>query len=224
MTPSTYPGAPSYVSGTLVYRGAEADVVAGLWQGLEAVFKVRKPLTYRLAVLDESIRRQRTVREAEMIRRARSAGVAVPHVYHVDPQGATLVMEFVKGARLRDEVNSMRAADLSRVFNEFGRTAGRLHRSGTMHGDLTTANVIIEKGGLVLLDFGLAVPSKRVEDHAVDLRLVKETLTGAHPGASQEALAALLEGYRSEVGEERSTAVFRQLRGIERRGRYARMA
>ncbi len=92
-----------------------------------------------------------------------------------------------------------------------------------MHGDLTTANVIVKESGLVLLDFGLAVASQRVEDHAVDLRLVKETLTGAHPAASQKALSALLDGYRSEVGDERSNTVIKQLRGIERRGRYARM-
>ena len=224
MIQSTSRGAPSYATGKLLYRGAEADVIAGTWQGRDAVFKVRKPLPYRLEILDESIRRQRTLREAEMFHRARVAGVEVPRLLYLDPDGSTIVMERVRGTRLKDDVESLSAPKLRRAFNELGRSAGKIHRGGLMHGDLTTANVVIRGKDLVLLDFGLAVPSHRVEDHAVDLRLIKETLVGAHPEAAQEAFASLTDGYRAEVGDRRSSAVFRQLKNIERRGRYARMA
>ena len=70
MTKSTSHGGGRPREGRLLYRGAEADVIRGEWQGLDAVFKVRRPLRYRLPVLDEAIRRQRTLREAEMIHQA----------------------------------------------------------------------------------------------------------------------------------------------------------
>jgi len=220
---SIYPGVTEYSRGRLLYRGAEADVVLGDWQGLEAVFKIRKPLTYRLQVLDEAIRRQRTVREAEMIHLAKKAGVASPFLYNVDIQSSTLVMQFVRGDRVKDLVASLSGSQLDSVFFEFGQDVARLHRFGIMHGDLTTANVVRGDGRLVFVDFGLSVRTTRLEDHAVDMRLIKETLVGAHPDVSAKALDALNRGYASVVGPARSRVVLKQLQNIERRGRYARI-
>jgi len=198
-------------------------VILGEWQGLEAVFKVRKPLTYRLKILDDAIRRQRTVREAEMIHLAKKAGVSSPFLYNVDVAASTLVMEFVKGDRVKDLVPSLSKAQLEQVFSDFGQDVGRLHLSGIMHGDLTTANVVRRDGRLVFIDFGLSVRTTRLEDRAVDLRLIKETLVGAHADSSATALDALNDGYASVVGPGQSRAVLKQLLNIERRGRYARV-
>ena len=216
-------GVAEYSRGRLLYTGAEADVILGDWQGLEAVFKVRKPLTYRLQVLDEAIRRQRTVHEAEMIHLAKNAGVASPSLYYVDIQSSTLVMQFVRGDRVKDLVASLSGGQLDGTFFEFGQDVARLHRFGIMHGDLTTANVVRSDGRLVFIDFGLSLRTTRLEDHAVDLRLIKETLVGAHPEVSARALDALNGGYASVVGPARSRAVLKQLQNIERRGRYARV-
>jgi len=198
-------------------------VVLGDWQGLEAVFKIRKPLRYRLQVLDDAIRRQRTVHEAEMIHLAKNAGVASPFLYNVDIQSSTLVMQFVRGVRVKDLVASLSGSQLDGAFFEFGQDVAKLHRFGIMHGDLTTANVVQSDGRLVFIDFGLSVRTTRLEDHAVDLRLIKETLVGAHPEVSTRALDSLNRGYASVVGPARSHAVLKQLQSIERRGRYARV-
>jgi len=220
---STSPGAAEYARGRLLYKGAEADVLRGEWQGLDAVFKVRKPLSYRLAVLDDAIRRHRTVREAEMIHLAKKAGVPSPFLYNVDVPASTLVMEFVAGDRVKDLVGTLPRIEMEDIFFEFGRDVARLHTAGIMHGDLTTANVVRRKGNLVFIDFGLSVRTTRLEDHAVDLRLIKETLVGAHPEAATSALEALSRGYAGVVGPARSRAVLKQLQSIERRGRYARV-
>jgi len=188
------------------------------------VFKIRKPLTYRLQVLDEAIRRQRTAREAEMINLAKRAGVASPFLFNVEIESSTLVMQFVRGIRVKDLVASLDNAHLFGVFFAFGQDVARLHSFGIMHGDLTTANVISSNGRLVFIDFGLSVRTTRLEDQAVDLRLIKETLVGAHPDISVRALDALNTGYASVVGPVRSRAVLKQLQNIERRGRYARVA
>jgi TP53 regulating kinase-like protein len=113
--------------------------------------------------------------------------------------------------------------DSEGIFRDFGRDVAKLHMAGLMHGDLTTANVVRSDGHTVFIDFGLAMRTSRLEDHAVDMRLIKETLAGAHPQIAQSSLNAILEGYSSVVGPARSGAVQRQLRNIERRGRYARV-
>jgi TP53 regulating kinase-like protein len=187
------------------------------------VYKVRKPLRYRLPVLDEAIRRQRTIHEAEMINLAKKAGVVSPFLYGVDVAHCTLVMEYVDGDRLKDLVGALPRKEADAIFVEFGRNASRLHAAGIMHGDLTTANVIRRKGELVFIDFGLSVRTSRVEDHAVDLRLIKETLGGAHPDLAAEALDAFGRGYAEIAGKPRSRLVLKQLQSIERRGRYARV-
>ena len=196
-------------------------MILGRWQDLDAVYKVRKPLAYRLRVLDDAIRRQRTIHEADMIHQAKRAGVRAPFLYDVDVPAATLVMEFIEGERVKDLVGSASVESLDELFYEFGRSAARLHAAGIMHGDLTTANVVRRGGELVFIDFGLSIRTARLEDHAVDLRLIKETLVGAHPSIAQAALESIYRGYASVVGPSRSRSVLKQLQNIERRGRYA---
>lgn len=224
MTESTSHGVTSGLRGRLLFRGAEADVVRGEWQGLDAVFKVRKRLRYRLPALDAEIRRQRTLREAEMIHRAKEAGVAAPCLYDVDVARTTLVMEYVHGERLMDLVRASGKRETERVFYEFGGDVARLHASGIMHGDLTTANVLRRDRDLVFIDFGLSANTTRLEDHAVDIRLIKETLVGAHPAAAAVAMESISRGYEAVLGAARTRLVLRQLVSIERRGRYARVA
>lgn len=195
----------------------------GLWQGADAIYKVRKPLSYRLRALDDAIRRQRTVREAEMLHAAKGARVPAPYLYDVDVPGSTIVMEYVEGERLRDALTGYPAARAKAVFEELGRLTASLHSAGMVHGDLTTANVVVRGTEVVLIDFGLSFRTTRLEDQAVDLRLIKETVTGGHPDRSKAALDSIFRGYSERAGGKRFREVTRQLRSIERRGRYARV-
>lgn len=209
----------------LLYRGAEADVFRGDWCGAAAVYKVRKPLPYRLPELDLQIRSQRTVHEAQMLHLSRLAGVSTPHLYYLSPSEALLVMEYVEGERLKTLLleEGLTRERVEALGEELGRSIARLHGAGIMHGDLTTSNVIVDGDAFSLIDFGLAIHSKRLEDQAVDLRLIKETLTGAHHAVSKPFMQALLSGYSSVLGRERAGAATRKLTEIERRGRYARV-
>jgi TP53 regulating kinase-like protein len=209
----------------LLYRGAEADVFRGKWCGRPAVYKLRKPLLYRLPELDKLIRSQRTVHEAQMIHQSKLAGVSAPHLYYLSPPEALLVMEYLKGERLK---TLLLEAGLTReraeaLGQEFGRSIARLHDAGIMHGDLTTSNVIVDGDSLSLIDFGLAIHSQRLEDQAVDLRLIKETLIGAHNSVSKHFMQSLVAGYSSVGGRARAEAATKKLAEIERRGRYARV-
>lgn len=180
-------------------------------------------MEYRLRVLDSMLRTQRTLHEAAMIAAAKEAGVRAPFVYFLSPPRATIVMEHIVGRRMKDAVAEESSAEAAALFSKLGGCVAKLHSAGIMHGDLTTANVIIRRGELVFIDFGLSVHSTRVEDRAVDLRLIKETITGAHARIANVAIQALLDGYRRAVGERAARVVLTQLRQIERRGRYARV-
>jgi Kae1-associated kinase Bud32 len=214
---------PREFGAVVFHRGAEADLLRGRWCGLDAVFKIRRPFSYRLKVLDEAIRRQRTTHEAQMVHEAKRAGVRTPLLYFVDTGRALIVMEWVSGRRLKEAVSSLSSEKIEKTFIELGAGVARLHSIGIMHGDLTTSNVLLDNDELTLIDFGLAARTSRLEDRAVDLRLVKETLTGAHSEVSRKAYEALLSGYGGEAGPSELHAVTRQVAKIERRGRYAKV-
>jgi len=207
----------------LIYRGAEADVYRGRWCGLPAVFKFRKPLEYRLPKLDATIRGQRTVRESQMIHLAKEAGVRSPFLYYSSPVEALLVMEDLGGVRLKSVLDDAKTKRLAPLSRKVGESVGRLHSAGIMHGDLTTSNIMVIGSEVGFIDFGLSVHTSRLEDHAVDLRLIKETLTGAHNSASRSFMRGVLEGYSTVLGNAKTDGAVRKLREIERRGRYARV-
>ena len=209
----------------LLYRGAEADVFRGDWCGVSAVYKMRKPLLYRLPELDKLIRSQRTVHEAQLLHESKFAGVSAPYVFYLSPQDALLVMEFIEGQRLKNVLLEAGLANerLDALGERFGRTVAKLHAAGIMHGDLTTSNVIVDGDSLSLIDFGLAVHSLKLEDHAVDLRLIKETLTGAHNSVSKRFMLSMMSGYSAVLGRAKAEAAAKKLAEIERRGRYARV-
>jgi Kae1-associated kinase Bud32 len=217
------PGVADREGQSLLYRGAEADVFGGRWGPRPAVFKVRKPLPYRLPSLDATIRRQRTIHEAVMIHRAKAAGAGAPFLYFVDVPASTIVMERLPLRRMTDEVARADPRKVRSLFSRFGEGVAKLHGAGIMHGDLTTANVILDGRRLAFVDFGLSVTTTRVEDFAVDLRVTKETVTGAHPAVSVQALESFFEGYTTATGLPAARRVLSQLRSIERRGRYARV-
>ena len=51
----------------LIKKGAEADIYTGIWNNSKSVFKIRKIKTYRNSLLDSKIRKQRTIKESQVI-------------------------------------------------------------------------------------------------------------------------------------------------------------
>ena len=82
----------------LIAKGAEADLWFDPdWNGRKAIIKRRIPKRYRHPEIDRELRRLRTLREAEIIHRAKRGGVPTPVIYQVDPEEATMVMNTSKG-------------------------------------------------------------------------------------------------------------------------------
>ena len=199
----------------LIKRGAEAEIRIIEWYGKKAISKLRLPKPYRNDILDNAIRKQRTLHEADMLHEAKNAGVITPLIYFLDPKRAEIIMQYIDGILLKDLIEH----DIG-LSKSMGEIVGRLHRNNIIHGDLTTSNFLLYNNRLVLIDFGLAFRSNRIEDKAVDIRLIKEVLSSAHASIFDEALRLFIEGYSKFMDSEK---ILRKVKEIEMRGRYARV-
>ena len=150
-----------------------------------------------------------------MISAAKVAGIASPFVYFVDPLQAEIIMEFVEG-------NNVKQVITPQLCSKIGIYTALLHANNIIHGDLTTSNFINGKR-LVLLDFGLSYYSTRVEDRAVDIRLIKQVFSSAHESIYEDAYNSFMKGYSTIASKSRTNKVLENVSEIEQRGRYARV-
>ena len=203
----------------LVKKGAEADLYQTKWQDSNAILKIRKIKTYRNPSLDSKIRKQRTAKESQMLSLVKSFGIPTPLIYFVNLDEASIIMQEIPGKTVHDLPES-KIVELS---EDIGRLVGTLHKNGVMHGDLTTSNFIWFRNTMFVIDFGLAQISIKPEDHAVDLRLIKEILNSAHARIMPPSWKNFQSGYKSVVGHAYYTKITKLVSEIESRGRYAQV-
>ena len=203
----------------LIKKGAEADIYTGTWKNSKALFKTRKIKTYRNSSLDSKIRKQRTIKESQMLSQVKSFGIPTPLVYLVNLQKSMIVMQEIPGKPVHDLPESK----IIQISKQIGKLVGLLHKNGVMHGDLTTSNFILFKNTIYMIDFGLSQNSIKPEDHAVDLRLIKEILNSAHAKIMEPSWKNFLNGYKSVVGITYQTKIVKLVSEIESRGRYAQV-
>ncbi|AJA92023.1 Kae1-associated kinase Bud32 [Candidatus Nitrosopelagicus brevis] len=201
----------------ILKKGAEADVYLSSWNGKKSVLKIRKEKKYRNPRLDERIRKQRTIREAQLISDVKSFGISTPLIHFVDYKKFSIYMQYVNGKLIRD----MDDKSIPKVCLQIGKIVGNLHKNGIMHGDLTTSNFILTQKNLFLIDFGLANRTEKPDDHAVDLRLFKEILNSAHANVMEKSWKNFVSGYQSSVGKKQCSKILELVAVIESRGRYA---
>ena len=201
----------------ILKKGAEADVYISSWNGKKSVLKIRKEKKYRNSSLDTRIRKQRTIREAQIISYVKSFGISTPLIYFVNYKNFSIYMQYVKGKLIRD----MDEKSIPKTCLQIGMIAGTLHQNGIMHGDLTTSNFILTSKHLFVIDFGLANRTEKPDDHAIDLRLFKEILNSAHANVMKKSWKNFIIGYEKSVGKKYCKKILELVSVIESRGRYA---
>jgi N6-L-threonylcarbamoyladenine synthase/protein kinase Bud32 len=201
------------------WRGAEAFVTEGInTYGTATITKKRLSKRYRVAPLDEHLILERTKTEARLLSEARRAGVRTPVLLAVSD--TTLEMEQIFGSVLKEALCE------AHLF-EAGKVIGRLHRAGIAHGDLTTSNMIVERGtkdandecssSIALIDFGLAHMTTELEPRGVDLHVLFQILSST--SAEHESLkCAFCVGYRQTAPD--AEFVIAREEEICERGRY----
>jgi TP53 regulating kinase-like protein len=204
----------------LVAKGAEADLYLIEWNRLKALRKVRKAKKYRHPELDYQLRKTRTNHEADIIQRAKKHGVSTPLLYQVDNENGLIVMEYIEGIKIRDLVDQLNDEERKKLFRWIGYYAGILHRSGIIHGDLTTSNIIKSGERIVFIDFGLSEVNYEIEKRGVDLNLMNRMLTSTHFRYKKELLDAFTKGYKESMGDKAEEALTRMIE-VSKRGRYS---
>lgn len=203
-----------------IAKGAEADLILDPdWNGRKALLKRRGVKKYRHPQIDRDIRRYRTLHEADIIHRAKEAGVPTPLIYQLDPDSSTIVMEYIEGTKVRDAVPMLTLGENRALFRLIGEESGRLHKASLIHGDLTTSNMIKDGDRVIFIDFGLGEVSKEVEKRGVDFNLMVRMLASTHYTIMEPLLESFKEGYRKAMGAE-AEEVFKRANKIRRRGRY----
>ena len=192
-------------------------------QGAEAVIKLKKnriikeriKKNYRIKEIDKKLRKFRTKRESNMLRKA--VFVNVPKVYSVDEEKMIIEMEYIKGMLLKDFLNGKNLNEILKIADVIGDNIGKLHDNNIIHGDLTTTNLILKQDDLYFIDFGLSFISHKSEDKAVDLYLLKQALTSSFPQISEQMFNVILQSYHTH---KQHYEVIERLKKVEKRGRY----
>lgn len=234
-TTTTITAVPS-AGWTLISQGAEARI----WKipnyfpnNTFAIGKERFRKSYRHPDLDAKLNKQRCHLEAKCMAKGRKGGVLTPTIYGVHPP--MLYMEYIPGLTVREwleqrqqqqQQQSLFAYDSS-LATRMGRLVATLHNTGTVHGDLTTSNMMLghdnddnngDNDSLYLIDFGLARGSTNPEELAVDLYVLERAIGSTHPQLQETSfLEDIMTEYKAV--SHKSDAVLQRLSQVRLRGR-----
>jgi N6-L-threonylcarbamoyladenine synthase/protein kinase Bud32 len=198
-------------------KGAEANIYEGQWLGEEVVVKKRVPKGYRIAEIDQQLRKSRTKKEARLLAQAKRYGVRTPVLWDIDLENASLIMEKINGPQIKDVLNRENGKSRQSLCKKLGENIARLHEGGIIHGDLTTSNLILKNNKIVFIDFGLGKSSDLLEDKSVDLLVLKKALQSIHYQIAEVCFQCILEGYEEFSG---NAEVRSKIDEIQARGRY----
>ncbi|KAK4657706.1 serine/threonine-protein kinase bud32 [Podospora pseudocomata] len=219
--------------------------------------KYRPPKPYRHPILDARLTKARISSEAKVLDRCYREGVPVPAVLAKDAAAGWMMIEWIEGEPVRVGINKWlgeRPEDdavvdhsqedetpLTDLMKRIGVAVGALHRTGVVHGDLTTSNMMLrpwaddrlpnghgdkaEKakavaGDVVVIDFGLAMQSQSDEDRAVDLYVLERAFASTHPRA-ERLFHHILDSYREAF--KKAPGVLHKLEDVRMRGRKRSM-
>src|SRR5947207_12182674 len=129
------------------------------------VYKARDPRLNRTVAIKilppdiaETERRQRFEREAQAIASLNHPHICIVHDVGHESGVDFLVMEYLEGETLADRLTKgpLPFDQLLTCAIPIGDALDKAHRRGITHRDLKPGNVMLTKGGVKLLDFGLA--------------------------------------------------------------------
>ena len=193
----------------VIGQGAEAIIL----RNKDEVIKERISKSYRHPEIDEELRKTRTRREAKVISKLKEIGVPGPELKEMDDSGMKVIMEFIDGDKVRDVLHN----DPEKLGEEIGEILGRMHNGNIIHHDLTTSNMILRKGKIHFIDFGLSFFSHKPEDKAVDMHLLDRAMESYHHKIYPACFNAAIRGYKKSC--ETHSEVLERFEQVKARGR-----
>ena len=193
-----------------IAQGAEARI----FSEKDIITKERFPKQYRIPVLDAALRKKRTRREAKILERLKEKNIPAPALIKLDDTQTTIQMEKIEGDLLKDVFD----AKYKIYAPMLGKILGQLHTLDIIHGDFTTSNLIVRNGIVHVIDFGLSFFSKKEEDKAVDVHVLKQALGSKHYTVFDKAMPLIIAAYKKQC--KNADKVLERLEQVELRGRY----
>ncbi len=198
----------------IIQQGAEAKIF--LDKPENKVIKHRITKTYRIPELDKKIIKQRTKAEIKLLEKANKI-ISCPKSEPLKEHNK-IIMEYIEGDKLSEYLPTLTLLKQKNILSEVGESISKLHKSDIIHGDLTTSNMILKNNKVFLIDFGLGYISKKIEDKAVDIHLLKQALEAKHFKYWKELFEEFKKSYSKDYLE--SKKIFERMVAVERRGRY----
>ena len=90
----------------LIRKGAEGDLFFTTWNGKEAILKSRKKKDYRNSSLDYRLRKQRTIRESQIMSEVKEFGIRTPLIHFTDIKNCDIIMQKIDGVLVGDLSNA----------------------------------------------------------------------------------------------------------------------
>lgn len=201
-----------------LYKGAEAEIILDKFMGQEVVRKQRISKSYRIKQIDNRLISSRTKEEAKLISETRRCGVCVPIIYDIDIENGSIIMEYIKGKKIKDILNTLDKKTRDNLCFDIGRNIALFHNNDIIHGDITTSNMMLSNDRIYFIDFGLGCKTPEIEAKGVDLHVLMEAIESTHSKYSK-CFDKVLEGYKKEYKKDSKT-VIKKIEEIVRRGRY----
>jgi TP53 regulating kinase and related kinases len=197
----------------ILQQGAEAKIIFD--ESINVVVKDRIKKSYRVKELDDKIRKSRTRKETKLLEKAAQI-INAPKPFPLK-EFDKIEMPFIEGKKLSETLDSFPLETQREICKKIGMEIAKLHKEDIIHGDLTTSNLILRDNSIYFIDFGLGYISKKVEDKAVDLHLLKQALEARHFKNWEILFNEVLDGYKNY---KESNKVLERLKTVEKRGRY----
>ena len=192
----------------IISQGAEAII----YHRNNEIVKQRIKKSYRLLEIDEKLRKLRTRSEARILKKLQKI-IPVPKLIKIDENNKELVIEHIKGEKLSEALEKLNYEEICKKISE---NISKMHELDIIHGDLTTSNMIYKNNKVYFIDFGLSFHSKKIEDKAVDLHLLKQALESKHYTIAEKCFSVIIKNYKTQAHEK----ILEQLKKVESRGRY----
>jgi len=203
----------------LIQQGAEAKIF--LDENNKKVIKDRISKSYRISEIDNKIRKNRTRSEEKILEKA-SKIISAP-LPQKSKEPNKIIMSYIHGKKLSEYLNSFDLTKQKQIMKLIGENIAKLHNSDIIHGDLTTSNMILVEDKIpkiFLIDFGLSFISKKTEDKAVDLHLLKQALEAKHFTHWKVLFEEIEKAYENILGKKEANKIFERITAVEKRGRY----
>jgi WD40 repeat protein/serine/threonine protein kinase len=152
-------------------KGYELQELVGMG-GFGAVYRAYQPAVERdvaiKVILPQYANNPDFIRqfevEAQLVARLEHLHIVALYDFWRDPQGAYLVMRWLRSGNLRDRISTQRL-DLSavaQIIDQIGAALTFAHRNNVVHQDIKPENILIdEEHNAYLTDFGIA---KKIQD------------------------------------------------------------